>query len=271
VRLITCDDAGELLPAYVLEALDAEERQALEAHLAACAPCREELRALQQVAAALALAVSWQQPPAHLEERVRVAAAQEAGLSPLPGSLTDLAPLPTSAPRWAVSATRARRTLLRGAAGAVAAALVLGAVGATGWWGWQQHVSNRQLRAALARYQQALSRVGQGQVVVYELQPDPGAEGARGHILVNPSETVAVLMVNNLPPLPAHMVYQVWLIRDGQRESGGFLYVSESGAGMAVVSAPQPLSSYQAVGITPEPKGGSPGPTAPRVMGTRLT
>jgi len=51
---ITHDDASTLLPWYVNGTLDAGERAAVEAHLAHCVACRQELAFLREVAAATA-------------------------------------------------------------------------------------------------------------------------------------------------------------------------------------------------------------------------
>jgi len=51
---ITHDDASTLLPWYVNGTLDAGEREAVEAHLAHCVACRQELAFLREVAAATA-------------------------------------------------------------------------------------------------------------------------------------------------------------------------------------------------------------------------
>jgi predicted anti-sigma-YlaC factor YlaD len=43
----------ELLGAYVLEVLDADERQTVDAHLASCAECRQDLSSMQELKASL--------------------------------------------------------------------------------------------------------------------------------------------------------------------------------------------------------------------------
>jgi anti-sigma-K factor RskA len=46
--------------------------------------------------------------------------------------------------------------------------------------------------------------------------------------------------------------------------------VSKEGYGALTVAAEQPLNIYSALGITVEPRGGSPGPTGEKVMGGSL-
>ena len=96
------------------------------------------------------------------------------------------------------------------------------------------------------------------------------AAGARGLLLFRPGENEATLVVEDLPPLAGDRQYQLWLIREGQRTSGGVFSVTSQGYACQLVTPPLPLSSYQALGITVEPAGGSPGPTGQRVMGGNL-
>jgi len=79
-----------------------------------------------------------------------------------------------------------------------------------------------------------------------------------------------LLCVYDMPTLPEGMAYQVWLIRNGERDSGGVFQVSPKGYGLLLMELAQPLDAYEALGITIEPASGSPGPTSPRVLGGRL-
>ena len=56
-------DEQTLAAAYVLGALEPDERRAFEAHVAECATCAEEVRALRPVADALAHSVPQRTPP----------------------------------------------------------------------------------------------------------------------------------------------------------------------------------------------------------------
>src|SRR5579885_2747076 len=61
----------ENIPAYALGALDAEESAALEAHLQACASCRDDLAAYRQISGGLLMAIPPKAPPAALRQRLR--------------------------------------------------------------------------------------------------------------------------------------------------------------------------------------------------------
>ena len=48
--MLSCDEVEELLPAYALGALSADERAAVDEHLATCAEHADDLAALRGVA-----------------------------------------------------------------------------------------------------------------------------------------------------------------------------------------------------------------------------
>src|SRR4051812_8018053 len=65
------DDAfDDALAAFALDALDAADRPALEAHLATCERCQAELVELRRVTAALGETVDPVQPPESLKAKV---------------------------------------------------------------------------------------------------------------------------------------------------------------------------------------------------------
>ncbi len=107
-----------------------------------------------------------------------------------------------------------------------------------------------------------------GQMAV--LAGTEAAAGARGLLLFQTGESEATLVVEDLPPLERGRQYQLWLIREGQRTSGGVFSVTPQGYGCLLILSPLPLDNYQRLGITVEPAGGSPGPTGQRVLGGSL-
>ena len=94
------------------------------------------------------------------------------------------------------------------------------------------------------------------------------APASAGTLVVDSEGEYGTLVVEGLPALDQDHQYQVWLIRDGQRTSGGVFSVSPEGYGALMLSSPEPLSSYPAFGVTIEPEGGSPGPTGDKVLGS---
>jgi len=74
---MTNEDLHELVAAYALDALDADERSAYESHLADCEQCRADLHDLGGTVGALGLATEGPAPPAELRDRILVAAREE--------------------------------------------------------------------------------------------------------------------------------------------------------------------------------------------------
>jgi len=75
-----------------------------------------------------------------------------------------------------------------------------------------------------------------------------------------------VLIVAGLPKLQANQTYQVWLIADGKPVSAGLLTVDENGQGVVIVTSGESINSFQSLGISVEPEGGSPQPTGDIVV-----
>jgi anti-sigma factor RsiW len=75
--MTTNEDLHERTAAYALDALDADERSAYEAHLAECDRCRADLHDLGETVGALALGAVGPAPPDALRERILVAAREE--------------------------------------------------------------------------------------------------------------------------------------------------------------------------------------------------
>jgi len=75
--MTTNEDLHELVAAYALDALDADERRDYEAHLAGCEQCRTTLAELAETTGALALAAPATDPPVDLRGRILAAARDE--------------------------------------------------------------------------------------------------------------------------------------------------------------------------------------------------
>ena len=108
----------------------------------------------------------------------------------------------------------------------------------------------------------------QGELITVALNGTKIAPNAAGMLVMDTHGEYGVLVVDSLPQLTNDQQYQLWLIEDGQRTSGGIFSVNEGGYGSIVLVSPQrPLTEYPSFGITIEPAGGSPGPTGDKVLG----
>jgi anti-sigma-K factor RskA len=231
----------ELLPAYALGSLDDEESTLVAQHLLGCSACCLELAQYETVVGQMALAVPDAAPPSRLKTRV-MEQIQRPDREPAEATRRvwwrSVLRSPLATPAWA------------------AASLVLVALLITSnlWW-WQATSRDGSLTTS-------------GGMRVIAMVGTDAAPASAGTLVADSDGEYGTLIVEGLPVLDQDHQYQLWLIRDGQRTSGGVFSVNPEGYGALMVSSPEPLSSYPAFGITIEPEGGSPEPTGDKVLGS---
>ena len=135
----------------------------------------------------------------------------------------------------------------------------------------QQAAESRQIAAELRTQRDFLTLVAYSDGQPRHLQGTEAAAKAVGRIYGTQDEATFAMVTYDLPKLPADKVYQLWLIdSSGNRTSGGTFTVDEHGRGWLFAHAPKTLGQYNAVGVTVEPLGGSPGPTGAKMLGGNL-
>ncbi len=232
-----------LIPAYALECLELEEELRVAEHLENCEKCRTELASYRRVVDDLPLAMAESSPPPELKAKIMTRARASRQLFQEPVELT-----------WWQRFTQS----LRGGApawGLVSLVLIL-VLGASNLFLWGR------LNNLESAHQTALMTI--------PLTGTDFTPKATGMLVVSQDGEHGTLVVDGLPGLDEGYQYQLWLIRDGQRTSGGLFSVSDEGYGSLWVDSPQPLVGYSDFGITIEPAGGSPGPTGDKVLGGQL-
>jgi anti-sigma-K factor RskA len=226
----------DLLPAYAIGSLDADEVNRVEQHLRSCLICRKEANAFQETAEQLSFAAPVASPSPELKDRLlrraRAARPAESAVSRQP-------PRPfweRMLPAW----------------GLVSLVLIVGLAGFN-FLLWQR-VDRVELSTA------------PGGMRAVPLTATDAAPAATGFVLISADGADGALVVDGLPPLGEDQQYQLWLIRDGTRTSGAVFSTDEKSYGGTRIRAPLSLLEYSAVGITVEPAGGSPQPTGTRVL-----
>jgi anti-sigma-K factor RskA len=237
------EHVSELIPAYALGILDEAELNLVREHLHSCVSCQGELHAYQHVVDDLPLAMAEAEPPPGLKERILLQA-----------HLTKAAPQPQAQQGWWQN-LRERLSFGTPAWGLVSLVLIL-VLGASNLFLWQR----------LNRFEKDTSHT----LATVTLAGSELTPNATGMLVISQDGEHGTLIVDGLPPLAQSQQYQLWLIQDGQRTSGGVFSVDPDGYGSLWIDSPRPLVSYQGVGITVEPAGGSPGPTGERVLGGEL-
>jgi anti-sigma factor RsiW len=256
-----CKSFEELLPAYALDIIDDADRARIESHLRECANCTREVAEYRSVTESLAFVAPQVEPPASLKNRVLKATTQSV--------------LPHTSPSFAANLSAFLANVFRAPAfSAMTMVLVIGLA----IWNFalqtqiaQQMTANQQLQSDVSRTRAIVSMVAYSQNEPRVMQATDVAPQAIGRLVVAPELNALALIVYDMPKLEASKVYQIWLIDPaGDRTSGGTFTVDASGRAWVLVRAPKPLTSYQGIGVTVEPEGGSPKPTTPKVMGTTL-
>jgi anti-sigma-K factor RskA len=243
---LTCAEADELAPAFVLGALEAIEADAVRAHLAACPEAHEALVAFGGTAGYLAELAEPVQPQAALKERLMSAVAADRE-SRVAGSV---------APPVRIDHERARRRPVLRLVMATAAVLLIIALGA----------SNLALRGELdAAAQQAgalrdaIAAVGSPGARVASVIGTDAQPGASGFVVI-PAEGNGYLAVHGLMAPPAGQTYEAWTIDASGVPTAASLASPQDGLAVFVLPS---SASAEVVALTLEPEGGSTTPTMP--------
>lgn len=234
------DDAG----AYVLRALQEDERASYATHLEGCAICRAAVEDLRVVADQLPMATPQLAPPPELRTRIMAVVESEAALLRAAGPGADRAPAATPTklrervwwPSWLVSP---------GLAAAVASCILLVGVGAGVLLGGDDGPDRARTLAA---------------------QKAPA--GAQASVAVQDGR--ATLIVRNMPAAPTGRVYQVWLKRSAGLEPTHTLFTVRSD-GRARVEVDASIDGADELLVTAEPGGGSTVPTSDPVLTAMLS
>jgi anti-sigma-K factor RskA len=223
----------DTIPAYALGILDPEEAEQLSAHIASCAECQAELNAQQETVGYLGYAAPDHTPPSGLKDQI---------MDHIQPSGQDV---PESTVPWWRQLFGRRPALSLAAVGLI----VLLAVGNILLWNQVQALRTLSFD-------------------VISLSSTTSTPSAKGLIIVSADGRYGTLVASDMQPLDETQQYQLWLIKDGERTSGGVFSVSGSGYTAFQVYSKEPLSSFDAFGITVEPYGGSPAPTGEKVLGS---
>ena len=194
----------DLLGAFALGTVDAEEAATVGAHLATCAECQAEIAGLWTAVDVLRKTVEPLDPPPALRDRIAdgilAEATSPAPASPAPSAAPALEPVPTLAPvSPAPEPIRPPASFWSRATPWMAAAAILLLLSA-GLLVWNLRL-REQIAAAPVTETIALA-------------PTDAAPNARGEVTYLPQDDLFILDVRGLPPLEADQVYEVSLIRE---------------------------------------------------------
>ncbi len=262
-----CEAARELLDAWALGALDAEEAPSVDEHLAGCLACSALAGSARDTAASIAMAVPLLAASPELKARVMATAA-------------------------VMSAPPARRFVRTSPwwVAAAAAAVVVG-LGALAWGAYLQtrvndlHVREAHMGAdatalssqfatmrtelvqtsaknvSLSDEQDAvLDIVSQTDLERLPMSGTSAAPAASGRYIWSRAGNLGALVASDLPPLAAGRSYCMWIIYERAWISGGLFGVDERGSGRLIVrelSDGQDHGAFKGFAVTVEPSTGA--------------
>ena len=290
---------GELSGAYALNALEARERAAFEAHLESSEEARIEAAELSDTAVALGLATAPVQPSAALKASLMAKLSSTPQLAPLAGPastpaadaapasprLAAVPPVPPSAPAAPLvsgdpsaagtgtgsgsgssAAERARKRWFQRPASlllAAAAAVALFVGGTFVGLGLAGPSGTSDSFAA----QQAASLAQLNAAPDVQRASTTTADGHAATLVWSDTSSLSALVVDGLPALSGDQDYQLWYIGAGGPVSAGLLDTSVSASGgTAWRVLDGSLTAGDTIGLTVEPKGGSKQPTTAPIV-----
>ena len=224
----------ELTAGYALDALDADEHAAFEAHLPGCERCQKELESFWETTEALAVATAGPPPPPALRERILDAARAER---------QTVVPFQPRRSRWAP---------VLGVAAAAAAAVAVG----LGLYAVSLSSDLDETRAALAETERTQAVLADPSSQTVALQAGEGQ-------LVVGSDGDAVLVLDMVDPAPAGKTYEVWIVEGDAPKPAG-LFPGEDGQDVVLVDGT--VKPGAVVAVTVEHAGGVEAPTTTPIV-----
>jgi anti-sigma-K factor RskA len=207
-RTMSHDDVSELLGAYALDAVDADEAAEIEAHLRECPRCAAEVAQHREIAALLANAGS----DASVELWDQIAARLDPPGEPPPAAVVLDAALAGALPRRISERRRRVRWSAAGAVTAIAAVVIALLALQVG------HLDNRVNDPV----QQATAALHSPGAHLIALMATGSHRPPVADLVVLPSGS-AYMINHRLPGLPADKTYQLWGEERGRLVSLGLL------------------------------------------------
>jgi anti-sigma-K factor RskA len=230
------EDLHDLVAPYALDALDDDERDAFERHLAECEQCRAQLAELQEATTALAYAAEGPEPPAELRERILEAARKNGG--------AQVVQFP-------------KRQWLLPAAGIAAAVAAVAAI-AVGLWA-------ASLKSDLDREREARRAEAKAIALLASDAERRPLSGGRGALLLA-SDGSAALVTCDLATAPKGKAYEAWVIANETPRPAGLFRGGED-CDVKVLTRQVPRDAV--VAVTLEGEDGAAQPTSKPLFAAR--
>ncbi len=256
----TRDEDFDLL---ALGALEGEEKQALEEHVASCADCARKLAEARGRVAMLSIAAPQAPPSPAVKQRLMAQIRGEAAAAPAPAGRPRTARELDSAPTPAVFGRWWNAILVPAAVALAALTIFL----------WREnraldrrlaalHASMDQQQRQLDEAREVAELMTSQNTITVPLAQQSGMPKGGAHVMYN-AKMGMVMYDGEIAPAPAAETYQLWLVPvKGDPISLG-VFSGQPDHWMAKVPEGMPCKWFQ---VTLEPAGGMPHPTGPMVL-----
>ena len=260
---------------YALQFLTGEQADDLTHHFEHCAECLRELALVEGDLAACAFSVELHSPPALARQRLRTQVPRENRLAPQPalaafGRNGSILPPPADTPK------RSRALTLLGWLGWI---LVAG-LGVAGARFYQEEAAQSahlgvqsselaRLNADSARAHQLLDALADPDAARVTLTAKPPAKPQPlGRVTYNRVNGSLIFLADDLDPLLAGKVYELWLIpADGRNPIPAAVFHPDNHGNASVILPGLPTGvPARDFGVTVEDEGGAQAPTLPYVL-----
>jgi anti-sigma-K factor RskA len=252
------DHFTDELPLYALDALEGEECLAVERHLRECSDCRNEVERFKEDWALIGFSARGASAPAGIRDRLINATSRE------PGQHTVRV---RKRPIWL--------GMLQWAAAAAAILTVVFLVR-----------QNNDLHAQLERFQarsvadeqelrqarELVSALTSSNADRFTLVAGNTPPQPQGKAIYDARTGTLLFLANNLPPVPSHKAYELWLIpaNGAAPIPAGVFKPNERGTASLIRPSLPSRIEAKTFAVTVEPESGSSAPTSqPMMVGTR--
>ena len=247
------DHVSDLITPYVLGALEPDEIETVESHLADCDQCRTLVDEERDVAGLLPYLSEPLPVPIRVRRKLLDQIRGESQPAPLPVPIRE----------------SRRPTGLLSRLGWVAAvpAMALAILFFVNGLQMQAQVHQRDTELSVLEQRQSTVTefVSSSRGAVTNLRGTEAAPRAHGGLLLDPNRDAALLIVTGLTSPLVGQSYVVWMIKGNQRMNAGVMPVDERGRGQIYIPLPQGLDSFDNIILTAEAQ-----PTVANPNGTIL-
>jgi anti-sigma factor RsiW len=249
------EDKHENLSLYVVDELSEQEREEFENHLRTCIHCQQELDFLQETWQALSYDVNEVDVPVSLKSEVMNSIFEEDEI-PLKAQVKETKKN-SLVERIKVVFTKHFSPL----SACFTAFLAIGLI--------VLFLNNLELKDTITALEKDAFEPTQQIVTTFTLKGKHSAASANGtaYLIQEGSDTSLVVALNHMPSTKNDEVYQVWLLKDGNRQNAGTLRPDQNGNGFISYRLPKDYS-FDNIGITLEPNPHNIQPKGQKVMGT---